>query len=235
MEQAPLVKVHQLTKSFEEGGSTRTVLEDVDFQIEKGEFIVMFGRSGSGKSTLLNVLSGIDGPTKGTVTIGGINLTTMSEQERTLFRREHIGFVFQTFNLIPTLTVRENILLPLDLNKRMNADDIMEALGFLEHVGLGNRMDSFPDRLSGGEQQRVAIARALAHDPMLILADEPTGNLDDDTAAQVLDVFDTLVRKMGKTTLVATHDRSMAALADRVFTLQSGRIVSSVAKVEQEQ
>ena len=233
MEQAPLVQAHQLTKSFEEGGSTRYVLEDVDFHIKKGEFIVMFGRSGSGKSTLLNLLSGIDNPTKGAVTIGGINLTTLSEHERTLFRREHIGFVFQTFNLIPTLTVKENVLLPLDLNKRMRPADMDQALGFLEHVGLGDRMDSYPDRLSGGEQQRVAIARALAHDPMLILADEPTGNLDDDTAEQVLKVFDTLVRQMGKTTLVATHDRSMAAIADRVFTLQGGRIVSTHANVEQ--
>ena len=113
----------------------------------------------------------------------------------------------------------------------MKAQDIKAALGFLDHVGLGDRLDSYPDRLSGGEQQRVAIARALAHDPMLILADEPTGNLDDDTAGQVLEVFDTLVRRMGKTTLVATHDRSMAALADRVFTLQSGRIVSSTAEI----
>lgn len=225
-----LVDVNHLNKSFEEGGSTRNVLTDVDFQISKGEFIVMFGRSGSGKSTLLNLLSGIDIPSAGSVTIGGTNLTTLSEQERTLFRREHIGFVFQTFNLIPTLTVRENVLLPLDLNKRMSKEDVSNALGFLDHVGLGDRMDSYPDRLSGGEQQRVAIARALAHDPMLILADEPTGNLDDDTANQVLEVFDTLVRRMGKTTLVATHDRSMAALADRVFTLQGGQIVSSESR-----
>lgn len=233
MEQAPLVEVRHITKSFEEGTTTRHVLENVDFSIKKGEFIVMFGRSGSGKSTLLNVLSGIDSPTTGTVSIGGINLTGMSEQERTLFRREHIGFVFQTFNLIPTLTVEENVLLPLDLNKRMKPADIKEALGFLDQVGLGDRLDSYPDRLSGGEQQRVAIARALAHDPMLILADEPTGNLDDDTAAQVLNVFDTLVRKMGKTTLVATHDRSMAELADRVFTLQGGSIIATRASMEQ--
>ena len=226
MEQASLVDVHQLTKSFEEGGRTRTVLEQGDFRIAKGEFIVMFGRSGSGKSTLLNLLSGIDQPSSGSVTIGGINLTQLSEQERTLFRREHIGFVFQTFNLIPTLTVKENVLLPLDLNQRMTKAEIDEALGFLDTVGLGNRLDSYPDLLSGGEQQRVAIARALAHDPTLILADEPTRNLDDDTADQVLNVFDTLVRQMGKTTLVATHDRTMADLADRVFTLSGGRIVS---------
>ena len=224
MESDPLVSVQALNKSFEEGGKTRYVLENVDFQIRPGEFVVMFGRSGSGKSTLLNLLSGIDLPTSGSITIGGINLTALSEQERTLFRRAHIGFVFQTFNLIPTLTVRENVLLPLDLNKRMHKGDIDDALGFLAQVGLGDRMDSYPDRLSGGEQQRVAIARALAHNPMLVLADEPTGNLDDDTADQVLNVFDTLVRQMGKTTLVATHDRTMASLADRVFTLQGGRI-----------
>ena len=227
MQLDPLVHVNRLSKSFEEGGRTRHVLEDVTFDIGAGEFVVMFGRSGSGKSTLLNLLSGIDIPKEGAVTIGGINLTNLSERERTLFRREHIGFVFQSFNLIPTLTVKENVLLPLDLNGRMTDSEVQKALGFLEHVGLGDRMDSFPDLLSGGEQQRVAIARALAHDPMLILADEPTGNLDDDTASQVLEVFDTLVRDMGKTTLVATHDRSMAALADRVFMLQGGHIVST--------
>ena len=232
MTQVPLVDVVHLNKSFEEGGTTRFVLEDVNLQIQRGEFVVMFGRSGSGKSTLLNLLSGIDLPTAGTVSIGGIDITALSEQERTLFRREHIGFVFQSFNLIPTLTVKENVLLPLDLNKRMRPDDIGQALSFLTHVGLGDRMDSYPDLLSGGEQQRVAIARALAHDPMLILADEPTGNLDDDTTAQVLEVFDTLVREMGKTTLVATHDRSMAAMADRVLQLQGGQIVVATSGEE---
>ena len=232
MEQDVLVDVRNLNKTYEEGGSTRVVLDDINFQIAKGEFVVMFGRSGSGKSTLLNVLSGIDLPTHGSVTIGGINLTTLSERERTLFRREHIGFVFQAFNLIPTLTVKENVLLPMDLNKRVGKEEVEKALGFLEHVGLGDRFDSYPDRLSGGEQQRVAIARALAHDPMLILADEPTGNLDDDTANRVLDVFDTLVRRMGKTTLVATHDRAMASLADRVLTLQGKGIVSTNAAEE---
>lgn len=230
MERDPLVTVQQLNKSFEEGGNTRFVLDDVNFDIEQGEFVVMFGRSGSGKSTLLNLLSGIDLPTSGDIKIGGIDLTALSEHERTLFRRQHIGFVFQTFNLIPTLTVRENILLPLDLNNRMNKGDIDDALSFLAEVGLKDRMDSYPDRLSGGEQQRVAIARALAHNPMLVLADEPTGNLDDDTADQVLQLFDTLVRQMGKTTLVATHDRGMASLADRVFTLQGGQIVSTAAR-----
>ena len=229
MAPAPLVEVTNLGKSFEEGGSTRFVLEDVNFRVEKGAFVVMFGRSGSGKSTLLNVVSGIDLPTAGTVAIGGTNLTALSEQERTLFRRQHIGFVFQAYNLIPTLTVKENVLLPLDLNNRMARHDVEEALGFLTQVGLGDRMDSYPDLLSGGEQQRVAIARALAHNPMLILADEPTGNLDDDTANQVLEVFDTLVRKMGKTTLVATHDRSMAAMADQIFTLQGGQIAAENA------
>ncbi len=226
----PLVDVQHLNKSFEEAGTTRFVLEDVTFQIARGEFIVMFGRSGSGKSTLLNLLSGIDLPTSGSVSVDGLNLTTLPEHERTLFRRQHIGFVFQSFNVIPTLTVKENVLLPLDLNKRMQPDAMQEALGFLSRVGLADRMDSYPDLLSGGEQQRVAIARALAHNPMLILADEPTGNLDDDTAAQVLEVFDTLVRKMGKTTLVATHDRAMAEMADRVFTLQGGHIVSETAR-----
>ena len=192
--------------------------------VREGEFVVLLGRSGSGKSTLLNLLSGMDLPTSGEVMIGGKNLTTLSEHDRTLFRRKHIGFVFQSLNLIPTLTVAENILMPLELNGRMSREEQEEALRYLDHVGLEDRAESFPDRLSGGEQQRVAIARALGHDPLLILADEPTGNLDYKTGQHVMDLLNRLVRDKGKTILVVTHDRDLISLADRVLSLQGGRL-----------
>jgi len=185
------------------------------------------GRSGSGKSTLLNVIAGIDHPTAGAVIVDGTDLTALDEHARTLFRRRHIGFVFQFFNLIPLLTVEENLLLPLDLNGRADAEGAKRARALLERVGLGDRGDSFPERLSGGEQQRVAIARALIHDPVLILADEPTGNLDVETAAGVLDLLDTLAREAGRTVLMVTHSREVVGVADRIFTVQRGRLVES--------
>jgi putative ABC transport system ATP-binding protein len=219
-----LVQLRSLTKTYQEGEQERAVLRQLNADIHDGEFVVLMGRSGAGKSTLLNLISGIDRPTAGDVIVGDTNLTELSEHERTLFRRRHIGFVFQAFNLISTLTVEENITLPLELSGAMDATEQERALQVLDEVGLRDRADSFPDRLSGGEQQRVAIARALAHDPLLILTDEPTGNLDYDTGRQVLDLLSRLVRERGKTMLVATHDRSMIRAADRVLTLQSGTL-----------
>jgi putative ABC transport system ATP-binding protein len=180
------------------------------------------GRSGAGKSTLLNLVSGIDLPTSGQIVVDGTDLTGLSETERTLFRRTNIGFVFQSFNLISTLTVIENVLLPLELAGASLEGARQQAQEVLAHVGLGNRFDSFPDRLSGGEQQRVAVARALAHDPLFVLADEPTGNLDYETGQQVLALLDDLVRETGTTLLVATHDREALDRADRVLHLRGG-------------
>ena len=217
-----VVALRGLTKVYQEGDRQRAVLDGLELTLAPGEFVVLLGRSGSGKSTLLNLISGIDVPTRGTVHYGERDLTALSEHERTLFRRRHVGFVFQSFNLIPTLTVEENILLPLELAGRLSDADRERALGFLEDVGLGNRRASFPDRLSGGEQQRVAIARALAHEPDLVLADEPTGNLDFETGRQVLDLLDRLVRQAGRTMLVATHDRDLRRVADRVLELRGG-------------
>ncbi len=216
------ITLQGITKTYREGDQERAVLRGLDLTLEPGAFVVLLGRSGSGKSTLLNLISGIDLPTGGTIRYGNTNLTALSEQERTLFRRQHIGFVFQAFNLIPTLTVEENILLPLELAGRLNDGEREQALAFLDDVGLRDRADSFPDRLSGGEQQRIAIARALAHRPDLVLADEPTGNLDYETGRQVLDVLDKLVRQTGRTMLVATHDRELRRVADRVLVLQNG-------------
>src|SRR5688572_12729257 len=221
----PAVELQKVSKSYREGEVERAVLRDVSVTIASGEIAVLVGRSGSGKSTLLNVIAGIDQPTAGTVMVDGTDLTALGEHARTRFRRRHIGFVFQFFNLIPMLTVEENLLLPLDLNGRADAKGVARARALLERVGLGGRGDSFPERLSGGEQQRVAIARALIHEPDIILADEPTGNLDADTAADVLGLLDALVREAGRTVLMATHSREVIGVADRIFTVQRGALV----------
>ena len=222
---APAVELRKVSKSYREGEVERAVLRDVSVTIASGEIAVLVGRSGSGKSTLLNVIAGIDRPSAGTVVVNGTDLTALNEQARTLFRRRHIGFVFQFFNLIPMLTVEENLLLPLDLNGRADAKGVERARALLERVGLGGRGESFPERLSGGEQQRVAIARALIHDPALILADEPTGNLDVETAAAVLDLLDTLAREAGRTVLMVTHSREVVGVADRIFAIERGALV----------
>ncbi|MCB1056741.1 MAG: ABC transporter ATP-binding protein, partial [Acidobacteria bacterium] len=178
-----------------------------------------------GKSTLLNLLGGIDLPSAGEVIVRGTSLGELDEEGRTLFRRDHVGFVFQFFNLIPTLTVEENLLLPLELKGTCGPRQRDAALALLAEVGLADRAASFPDRLSGGEQQRVAVARALAHDPLLVLADEPTGNLDHETGLAVLDLLDRLTRRAGKTLVMVTHSREVVGLADRVLTIANGRLV----------
>jgi putative ABC transport system ATP-binding protein len=220
----PLIRLDCLQMSYAEAGRQHTILHDLSATFYAGETVVLMGKSGSGKSTLLNLISAIDTPTGGDVWIGGQSLTQLSEQERTLFRRRHIGFVFQFFNLVPTLTVLENVLLPLELNGHSRHAGRQAAREMLARVGLENRADSFPDRLSGGEQQRISIARALIHDPLLILADEPTGNLDSDTSDQVLDLLDTLTRQAGKSLLMVTHSPDAARMADRVFQLHEGRL-----------
>ncbi|HEX6864896.1 MAG TPA: ABC transporter ATP-binding protein [Thermoanaerobaculia bacterium] len=220
-----LVELRNLTKAYEEGERRRTVLREASVAIGRGELAVLVGRSGSGKSTVLNLMSGIDLPDSGEVVIDGVSLSTLPERERTLFRRDRIGFVFQFFNLIPTLTVEENLLLPLELKGRVRPEQRRAALGLLEEVGLADRAGSFPDRLSGGEQQRVAVARALAHDPLLVLADEPTGNLDLETGLQVLEILDRLTRRAGKTMVMVTHGREVIGLADRVFRMEDCRLV----------
>jgi putative ABC transport system ATP-binding protein len=218
------VELRRVSKAYREGETERAVLADVSLTIARGEIVVLVGRSGSGKSTLLNLIAGIDRPTTGAVLVNGTDLTALDEQARTRFRRRHIGFVFQFFNLIPLLTVEENVLLPLDLNGRADGQGIRAARVLLDRVGLADRGASFPERLSGGEQQRVAIARALVHDPALVIADEPTGNLDADTAAVVLDLLDTLAREDGRTVLMATHSREVIGVADRILTIQRGAL-----------
>ena len=219
-----------MVKSYREGESERVVLREVDLSVAAGEIVVLLGRSGSGKSTLLNLVSGIDRPTSGTVRVEGVDVAALSETARTRLRRRRIGFIFQFYNLIPTLTVEENLRLPLELNGVDGADGRARALDLLAEVGLRDRASSFPDRLSGGEQQRVAVARALVHEPALVLADEPTGNLDAESARQVLALLAGLARREGKTVIAASHSEEVAALADRVLTLADGRLLERHAR-----
>ena len=184
----------------------------------------MYGRSGSGKSTLLNLISGIDVPSEGSIIIDGKNLTSLNEKERSLFRRNNIGFIFQFFNLIPTLNVLENLLLPMELVKDLNKSDTKSAKELLEKIELSERAETYPDRLSGGEQQRVAIARALIHNPQIILADEPTGNLDFETGKSIVQLLDNLVRKQGKTMIMATHSKDVIGLADYIINVRDGKL-----------
>jgi putative ABC transport system ATP-binding protein len=228
---AAFIRLDHVTKQYEEAGRERVIFRDVSITFDSGEFVVLLGRSGSGKSTLLNLVGGIDAPTFGDVFIADKNITKMGDTERTLFRRKYIGFVFQAFNLIPTLSVLENVLLPLELNGGKTARSMRErAVMLIEQVDIRNRMDAFPDRLSGGEQQRVAIARALVSDPLVVLADEPTGNLDADTGKTVLELLDTLTRKAGKNLIMVTHSEEVIGVADRVLRLRDGKLVEANAQ-----
>ena len=220
----PIVQINGLTKAYEQGGRRRAVLDNVGLDIQSGEFFVILGKSGSGKSTLLNLLSGIDKPDSGRICIDNTEITAMNERQQTLFRRDHIGIVFQFFNLIPTLTVLENITLPAELQglNQKRVEDTGRAL--LERVGLADRADTFPDKLSGGEQQRVAIARALVQEPALVLADEPTGNLDEETGQKVLQLLLELTKEAGKTLIMATHNPEIVPLADRVCRIHDGEL-----------
>jgi len=225
-----LIQLKQLTKIYTEGHTKNFVLNQVNETIYKDELIILHGRSGSGKSTLLNLVSGIDLPTSGEVIIEDNNITRFTEQQRTLFRRKNIGFIFQFFNLIQTLTVEENLMLPLELNERVSKKDINQIEMLLTEVGLDGRANSYPDRLSGGEQQRVAIARALIHNPPIILADEPTGNLDFETGIQIINLLDRLVRNSGKTMIMATHSKEVMGLADRILTVKEGKLTTNSLK-----
>lgn len=219
---AAAVSLRGLTKTYRSGDSAQTVLRDVDLEIPHGQFVVVLGRSGSGKSTLLNLLGAMDRPTAGEVRINGTLISALAERERTLFRRRALGFIFQAYNLVPSLNVIENVALPLALN---GSDDHAAAYTLIEELGIGHKAGASAEDLSGGEQQRVAIARALVHAPDLILADEPTGNLDVDTARQTVRLLDELVRRNGQTLIMATHSREVIAYADRVITISDHQLV----------
>ena len=214
-----------VSRSFGAGVHRRSVLDRVSVSIAAATETAIIGRSGCGKSTLLNLISGIDQPDAGRVIFDGVDLGALEEPQRTVFRRRRVGFVYQFFNLLPTLNVEENVRLVLSLDGVGSAEARRRSRALLERVGLGDRLHSPVDVLSGGEQQRVALARALVHDPALLLADEPTGNLDEVTAAQLAPLLRELARERGATVLLVTHDRQLAAGADRCLTLRDGQLL----------
>jgi putative ABC transport system ATP-binding protein len=222
---AGFVHFRNVRKRYSEGAGETVVFRSLEGTFRKGEITALLGRSGSGKSTLLNLVSGIDLPDEGEVSVDGTCVNRLSERDRTLFRRERIGFVFQSYNLIPTLTVEENLLLPLELAGKLGDAGREGARRLLAEVGLAARARSYPDRLSGGEQQRVAVARALVHEPLLLLADEPTGSLDVESGGQVLDLMERMAGRAGRTVILVTHSAEVARIADRVVLLREGRFV----------
>jgi putative ABC transport system ATP-binding protein len=226
------VRFERVSKYYSEGGTRLNILDNVSTEFFAGKITAILGKSGSGKSTLLNLISGIDSPSSGQVWVDNTPVTHLSEYERTVFRRNHIGIIFQFFNLIPTLTVLENVTLPRELNGFSKNDSKKKAMSLLKRVGLETRYKVFPDLLSGGEQQRVAIARALANDPDLLLADEPTGNLDIETGRQVMHLLLELTRNEGKTMIVATHSADIISLADEVYKIENSNLVKLAAQSE---
>ena len=224
-----MLHIEDICRSYAQGERLQPVLVRANAQIAAGEAVAIRGRSGSGKSTLLNILSGIDVPDSGRVLFAGQDLTALREPQRTLFRRRHVGFVYQFFNLLDTLDVQENVRLVLELNGVRGAQARQRSAALLSQVGLGDRLHSPIDTLSGGEQQRVAIARALVHEPALLLADEPTGNLDEATASAVAALLRSLSRSCGATLVMVTHDAALAAGADRVLELRDGQLHAAPA------
>ncbi len=220
-----LIRIHNLGKSYTRGGQIIPVLEGVDLEVRAGEFIALMGPSGSGKSTLLNLIAGIDKPTSGSIEIGGVNIANLSEGELADWRAANVGFIFQFYNLMPVLTAFENVELPLLLTRLSRAQRKEHVEAALNMVSLTDRMDHYPNELSGGQQQRVAIARALVTDPTLIVADEPTGDLDRVTAGEVLDLMEELHSELGKTIIMVTHDPKAASRAKRLIHLEKGVLV----------
>lgn len=227
---SPVISVSHLKRGFKSGSGSITVLKDISLTVNRGEFVAVMGASGSGKSTLLNVLGGLLAPDSGTVTVDGMDLGSMSDASLTVYRRDRVGFIFQMFNLVGTLNVEENILLPSLAGGRKVAPAALDAM--IEKVGLSHRRHAMPDTLSGGEQQRVAIARALVSGPSLVLADEPTGNLDSENTRLMGDLFRDLHRAQGCAFVLVTHAPDVAMWADRVIVLKDGSIVDDRSTAE---
>ena len=230
MHESAFIRIDRVSKDYAEGGEARAVLREASAAFAEGEFVAIRGRSGSGKSTLLNLLAGLDLPSRGDVFVGPACVNRLDARARTLFRRAQLGFVFQFFNLIPTLSVVENVQHPAELAGLGARDAAGRAAALLAEVGLEGRAQAFPDSLSGGEQQRVAIARALVMAPRLLLADEPTGNLDDETGRRVMDLLERVTRGAGRTLVLVTHSREVAARADRLFAIEHGHLVETGAR-----
>ncbi|MEX2177926.1 MAG: ABC transporter ATP-binding protein [Gemmatimonadaceae bacterium] len=219
-----MLSASHLTKEYQSGDHRLVVLRDVSFSIDQGDFVSIVGPSGSGKTTLLGLLAGLDTPTSGTVQLDGTDLTALDEDGRALLRGEKVGFVFQSFQLIPTLTAIENVQVPLELRGEGNVAE--RSRDVLQRVGLGDRLDHFPTQLSGGEQQRVAIARAFANRPRILFADEPTGNLDSDTGTRIVELLESLNRESGSTVVLVTHDLSLARRSRRILRLSDGALIA---------
>ncbi|MBO1531049.1 ABC transporter ATP-binding protein [Psychrobacter sp. F1192] len=219
-----LLTAENLTKTVQVGEQSLSIIKDVSIHVDAGEFVVIMGKSGSGKSTLLGLLAALDYPDSGSVTLAGQTLSNLDEEALAVIRQQDMGFVFQSFHLLPTLTVAENIAFPLDIARR---PDKTRVDTLIEAVGLGHRRHSLPNQLSGGEQQRTAVARALVSRPKIVFADEPTGNLDEQNAEQVMQLLLDLRQQTGSALVVVTHDPALAQMADRVITMQDGRVLSS--------
>ena len=219
------LRLINLSKFYSEAGRKIGVIDNLNAEFNQAEVVALIGKSGSGKTTLLNLISGIDRPDSGEIWIGDTLLNELSEEQLTLMRRNRVGIIFQFFNLIPTLSIIENVSLPRELNSSQDSEVSSSAEELLTRVGLGDRLNSYPDVLSGGEQQRVAIARALINNPDLILADEPTGNLDDDTATEILELLLEVVRDSGKTMIIATHSNEIINYADKVYAIHNGNLI----------
>ena len=222
----PLISVKGLRKEYPMGEETVVALKQIDLEIEKGQIVCIFGTSGSGKSTLLNQLAGLERPTAGSVTIGGVPVDRLSENALAVFRQKHLGFVFQSYNLLPTMTAAENVALPLAFRGIPKARRQKVAEEMLAMVGLADRKDHYPSQMSGGQQQRVGIARAFIAKPAVVYADEPTGNLDSKTTIEVMEMIRQFARKFHQTIIMVSHDAEMAAYADRILTLKDGEIIS---------
>ena len=218
-----ILETKDLRKVYGSGDTEVRALDGVDLTVEKGEFVAVVGTSGSGKSTLLHMLGGLDRPTSGTVTVDGKELSTLKDEELTIFRRRKIGFVFQNYNLVPVLNVYENIVLPIQLDGKAPDKGYVDQI--IETLGLGSKLQNLPNNLSGGQQQRVAIARALAAKPAIILADEPTGNLDSATSLDVMGLLKVTAQKFSQTIVMITHNEELAQMADRIIRIEDGRIV----------
>ncbi|HNC23169.1 MAG TPA: ABC transporter ATP-binding protein [Opitutaceae bacterium] len=227
MSGSPMLKVEQLTKTYPSAGGALTVLRDVTFEIAPGATVAVVGPSGSGKTTLLGLCAGLDRPTRGTVAVAGEAIGALDEDRRALVRNAHVGFVFQNFQLIPTLTALENVLVPVELAGDSTRE--AEARSLLERVGLGERCDHYPVQLSGGEQQRVALARAFMNRPKILFCDEPTGNLDGETAKAMVELIFGLNRERGTTLVLVTHDLELARRCQRIIRLKSGAVLSDDA------
>ncbi|MBI1919734.1 MAG: ABC transporter ATP-binding protein [Geobacter sp.] len=224
-----LIQISNLKKQYTSGGETVEALRGVDFRIDEGEFVTIMGQSGSGKSTLLSVLGGINHPSDGTVEMAGVKLYTLPGEALADFRARHLGFVFQSFHLIPYLTALENVMLPLAISKKKKGEKLDAARGALARVGLGAKTDRLPNQLSGGEQERVAIARAIVNNPHILLADEPTGNLDSATSDEVMALFREL-NNGGQTIIMVTHNPANCDYTDRTIILRDGRVVGDEKK-----